>query len=134
MPENTHAWALLGAAVVGIVSAATVFIIENIVMERRRKTMNKELANLGSQVSDIRNELKLLQQAKVKERKNRKHTASKLSSTVDDYTTATDIDSSDMEFYDLSDEEDTTLISRSSASDNTLVSVCCMLWAVCFNI
>lgn len=52
----------LGAAVVGIVSAAGIFIAEHFRQERRRHAMAQDLARLDQQLCGMRKELEQLRQ------------------------------------------------------------------------
>lgn len=121
-------WYLVGAAVVGIVGAAGMFIVEHYRQEKRRHVLSQDLARLDQQVSVMRRELeqlRALQRDKYERlfifwlmsyvfsvrssskanKLRRSRPASVVSSAGDDYLSAADIDSSDVEFYDLSDDE-----------------------------
>jgi len=101
----------LGAAVVGIVSAAGVFIAEHFRQERRRHAMAQDLARLDQQLSGMQKELeqlRALQKEKSAQRVKRSKRPSSNAQGTDEYASAPELDSSDMEFYDLSDEDDTT--------------------------
>lgn len=115
MSSNTNLY-VLGAAIVGIVSAAGMFIVEHFRQERRRHSMVKDLAKLDRQVCGLQKELEHLRslQKESNSRLKRKtglhnvSSASNLSSRS--YESSHDADSSDLEFYDLSDEESTLSI------------------------
>lgn len=52
----------LGAAFIGIVSAAGVYIAEHIRQERKRQAMVQDLARLDQQMAGMKKELELLRQ------------------------------------------------------------------------
>lgn len=94
----------------GLVSAAAVYVVEHIRKNR------KELARLDQQMNCLRADLSQLlasqKSAKGKKKSSSVHARRNHapSSVSDDYTSATDFESSDLEFYDLSDDEDTLRI------------------------
>uniref|UniRef100_A0A1Y1KI55 Regulator of microtubule dynamics protein 1 n=1 Tax=Photinus pyralis TaxID=7054 RepID=A0A1Y1KI55_PHOPY len=103
---------VLGAAVIGIVGAAGMFIVEHFRQERRRHSMVRELARLDRQVCGLQSELEQLRTQKLsKERFRKKHNLHKVSSSstlsTRSYDSVNEADSSDLEFYDLSDDEST---------------------------
>lgn len=130
LPQNLNF--LLGAGVFGIVCAATLYVVEQYRQEqdKRRHAMARDLARLNNELAVLRKELDvLLSQQKQKyfyhgagftdiELKNfcrvvkRRPKRSKegrsfnaSSTTTEDYTSAVDGESSDLEFYDVSDNE-----------------------------
>ncbi|RVE54412.1 hypothetical protein evm_000897 [Chilo suppressalis] len=80
---NSHSFlsprALVGAAIVGLVGAAGMFIYEQVYAEKRRAMLVSEVARLDRQVATMRTELEALrelqkeaQQLRLKQRKARK--------------------------------------------------------------
>lgn len=106
---------MLGAVVVGVVSAAGMIIAEHYRQERRRHAMAQDLDRLNQQITGLQGQLEVLKKqqhsgqtsvdGRIKRRfRSRERTMSNITSTTaDDYNSA--LDSSDMEFYDISDEE-----------------------------
>ncbi|GLV36880.1 hypothetical protein CBL_02285 [Carabus blaptoides fortunei] len=118
MNNHTNAWFFLGAAVVGLVSAAGVYLVEHFRQERRRHVFTQDLTRLDNQLSNLRKELDVLRQlqkdrnnssthSKQSRRKVRNSSTLSVTST-EEYRSAVDEDSSDLEFYDLSSDEDNT--------------------------
>ncbi|KAJ8916674.1 hypothetical protein NQ315_000319 [Exocentrus adspersus] len=109
LPNNFHAF--LGAAMLGVISAAGLYLVEHYRQEKTRHAMARDLARLDHELSVVKRELEQLTvKKKEKSHKSRKSRASSkansvLSASTDDYTSASNIDSSDLEFYDLSDNE-----------------------------
>ncbi|RZC31810.1 hypothetical protein BDFB_012671, partial [Asbolus verrucosus] len=126
LPQNVNA--LLGAGVFGIVCAATLYVVEHYKQDRRRHAMAKDLARLDNELTVLRQELNALlamQKQKYfyhtphsqflsrsisrasKRGKRNKKVESLIASSVtsEDYASAVDGDSSDLEFYDVSDDE-----------------------------
>ncbi|EFA04976.1 regulator of microtubule dynamics protein 2 [Tribolium castaneum] len=105
LPQNLNV--VLGAGVFGIVCAATLYVVERFKQDRRRHAMAKDLARLDTELSVLRRELDTLlatqRQKGLKRAKKTKKSESFASS--EDYSSAVDADSSDLEFYDLSDDE-----------------------------
>ncbi|KAK5638047.1 hypothetical protein RI129_012342 [Pyrocoelia pectoralis] len=112
MTSNTNLY-VLGAAVVGIVSAAGMFIVEHFRQERRRHSMAKDLARLDRQVCCLQQELEHLRsvQKESNSRFKKKFVLHNVSSASNvssrSYESTHEADSSDLEFYDLSDDEST---------------------------
>ncbi|KAF5280110.1 hypothetical protein FQA39_LY18144 [Lamprigera yunnana] len=110
MSSNTTFY-VLGAAVVGIVSAASLFIVEHLRQERRRHALVQDLARLDRQLSGMQKELKQLQMLQLERKgarsKRLKNEVRHTTPIVSNYSNGTgnEVDSSDLEFYDLSDEE-----------------------------
>ncbi|XP_026483471.1 uncharacterized protein LOC113391652 [Vanessa tameamea] len=113
---------MVGAAIVGLVGAAGVFIYEQVYAEKRRAMLVSEVARLDRQVASMRTELEALRElqkethmrrARPKPRVKRE-VAPAGDATDSEYFTdcqsliGTDIDMDSEEFYDVpSDEEDT---------------------------
>ncbi|CAG4978477.1 unnamed protein product [Colias eurytheme] len=113
---------MVGAAVVGLVGAAGMFLYEQVYAEKRRAMLVSEVARLDKQVSSMRAELEALRElqketqarrAKLKARVRREVTPAG-DVTDSEYFTdchslaGTDIEFDSEEFYDVpSDEEDT---------------------------
>lgn len=112
MTSNTNLY-VLGAAVVGIVSAAGMFIVEHFRQERRRHSMAKDLARLDRQVCCLQKELENLRSVQKESNSRFKkkfvlHNASSASNLSSrSYESTHEADSSDLEFYDLSEDEST---------------------------
>lgn len=62
MNNHTNTLFFLGAAVVGLVSAAGVYLIEQFRQERRRHVFTQDLARLDGQLTNLRKELDVLRQ------------------------------------------------------------------------
>ncbi|XP_056645167.1 regulator of microtubule dynamics protein 1-like isoform X1 [Diorhabda sublineata] len=100
------------AAFLGVISAAGMFLVEHYRHDKVRHAMAKDLARLDQELSQVRRELDQLL-VKTSEKSNRskktriiKKASSVVSaSTADEYLSSTNMDSSDLEFYDLSDDE-----------------------------
>ncbi|KAL3270687.1 hypothetical protein HHI36_021215 [Cryptolaemus montrouzieri] len=109
LPQTVTAF--VGAAVLGVVSAAAVYIVEQYRHEKRRHAMAQDLARLDSELSFVRRELdKLMQQqsersSKTKRIRRSTKANSVITSTTSEFMSAGDLESSDLEFYDVSDEE-----------------------------
>ncbi|CAG9794507.1 unnamed protein product [Diatraea saccharalis] len=132
---NSHSFlsprALMGAAIVGLVGAAGVFIYEQVYAEKRRAMLVSEVARLDSQVATLRTELEALrelqkeaQQLRLKQRKAKRVRAAvkPAGDTVDateqsyasdseyftDYQSVlgTDHEMDSEEFYDVHTDED----------------------------
>ncbi|KRT81943.1 hypothetical protein AMK59_5254 [Oryctes borbonicus] len=108
----TYPWQIVGATILGVIGAATVLMIEHFRQERRRHVMNQDLDRLSRQLSRMRLELDQLRETQQKHdqkgKKNRKRKVSLMSTTTtstEDYRSANDLDSSEQEFYDLSDDD-----------------------------
>ncbi|XP_045770420.1 uncharacterized protein LOC123870947 [Maniola jurtina] len=119
---------MVGAAIVGLVGAAGVFIYEQVYAEKRRAMLVSEVARLDRQVATMRSELEALRElqketnmrrARQKPRVRRELPAAAAPAgdvTDSEYFTdcqslvGTDIEMDSEEFYDVpSDEEDDTL-------------------------
>lgn len=115
---------VLGAAVVGIVSAAGLFIVEHLRQERRRHALAQDLARLDRQLSGMQQELKQLQSLQSERRnaksKRLKNAVSKNTSIASTYSNTLEADSSDLEFYDFSDDE---TISATISTDQLLKDI-----------
>lgn len=112
MPLQHNLNTYIGAAVLGVISAAGMFIFEHYRQERRRYAMAQDLARLDRELSNVKRELQKLLEEKVEKKKNLKLKSVKANSTIsgastvsDDYLSSTNLDSSDLEFYDVSDDE-----------------------------
>ncbi|CAG9857545.1 unnamed protein product [Phyllotreta striolata] len=104
---------LIGAAFLGVISAAGMFLVEHYRQEKVRHRMAKDLARLDQELSQVRKELdQVLKKSSDRSLKGRrakssikKANSAVSSSTLDEYLSSTNLDSSDLEFYDLSDNE-----------------------------
>lgn len=115
MPLQQNINAFLGAAVLGVIGAAGMFLVEHYRQGKMRNAMARDLARLDREVIKLRTELQQLQNRTNTERQtrtrrsnsktNNKKANSVLSTTTDDYLSASNMDSSDMEFYDVSEDE-----------------------------
>lgn len=110
LPNNLNAF--LGAAFLGVISAAGMFLVEHYRHDKARHDMARDLARLDQELSQVRRELDQLlvkpSEKSSRSRKSRilKKAASVVSaSTGDEYLSSANLDSSDLEFYDLSDNE-----------------------------
>ncbi|KAJ8965745.1 hypothetical protein NQ314_003923 [Rhamnusium bicolor] len=121
LPDNFNAF--LGAAVLGVISAAGMYLVEHYRQEKNRHAMAKDLARLDHELAQVKRELgQLLIQkkertSKFKRSRNVNKANSVISTTTDDYLSASNLDSSDLEFYDVSDDEPDT---STSNLDNVL--------------
>ncbi|GJQ85382.1 hypothetical protein Trydic_g10156 [Trypoxylus dichotomus] len=91
--SSTLPWQIVGATILGVIGAASVLIIEHFRQERRRHVMSQDLDRLSRQLTMMRLELDQLREAQ------QKH------DHKEEFRSATDMDSSEQEFYDLSDDE-----------------------------
>ncbi|XP_047513785.1 uncharacterized protein LOC125055384 isoform X2 [Pieris napi] len=113
---------MMGAAIVGLVGAAGMFLYEQVYAEKRRAMLLSEVARLDKQVSSMRTELEALRElqketlarrVKAKPRVRREVTPAGDATDSEYYTdchslVGTDIEFDSEEFYDVpSDEEDT---------------------------
>ncbi|CAH0549787.1 unnamed protein product [Brassicogethes aeneus] len=109
MPITNNLNAFLGAAMLGVISAAGMFLVEHYRQERRRYEMAKDMARMDKELSIVKKDLQDLMNKKrertLKSRKSRKANSIISSSTNDDYLSASNMDSSDLEFYDVSEDE-----------------------------
>ncbi|KAF7285525.1 hypothetical protein GWI33_010524 [Rhynchophorus ferrugineus] len=104
-----------GAAFLGIVGAAGLFLVQQYKQEKLRTAMARDLERLDRELSKLRSEIQLLQttassaniQCKRSRKSSRstKKSSSILSTKTDEYLSASNYDSSDLEFYDVSDED-----------------------------
>ncbi|XP_072382609.1 regulator of microtubule dynamics protein 1-like isoform X2 [Diabrotica undecimpunctata] len=87
------------------------FLVEHYRQDKVRHAMAKDLARLDQELSQVRKELDhLLTKTSEKSNKSRRSKVKKANSIVststgDEYLSSTNLDSSDLEFYDLSDNE-----------------------------
>lgn len=58
--SSSNPWYLAGAALAGVISAASIFIIEHYKQEKRRHVLSQDLARLDHQLSIMRRELEQL--------------------------------------------------------------------------
>lgn len=58
--NSTNVWFFLGAAIIGAVSAASVFLIEQFRQDKRRHALTKDLKRLDGQLATIRKEVEIL--------------------------------------------------------------------------
>ncbi|CAK1546472.1 unnamed protein product [Leptosia nina] len=113
---------MMGAAIVGLVGAAGMFLYEQVYAEKRRAMLVSEVAKLDKQVSSMRAELEALRElqketlarrARAKPRIRREVTPAGDATDSEYYTdchsiVGTDVEFDSEEFYDVpSDEEDT---------------------------
>lgn len=83
LPQNFNAF--LGAGVLGIVCAATLYVVEHYRQDRRRHAMAKDLARLDNELAVLRRELdKLMTQQKDKYKNNLKITENPKKPTFQD--------------------------------------------------
>ncbi|XP_068901551.1 regulator of microtubule dynamics protein 1-like isoform X3 [Tenebrio molitor] len=124
LPQNINA--IIGAGVFGIVCAATLYVVEHYRQDRRRHAMAKDLARLNNELAVLRRELDSLlaqqkQKATKRGKRNKRESLISTSTATEDYASAFDADSSDLEFYDVSDEEiDTSTLEDLGKLDATL--------------
>lgn len=59
-PPTANPWLFVGAAVVGLVSAAGMFLVEHLRQEKKRQTMCQDLARMDQQLSIMFRELEAL--------------------------------------------------------------------------
>lgn len=64
MPIDQHFYTFLGAAVIGFIGAAGVYIFENIKQERHRHAMARDLVRLDKELTKVKKELELLTNTK----------------------------------------------------------------------
>ncbi|XP_023946595.2 uncharacterized protein LOC112051964 isoform X2 [Bicyclus anynana] len=119
---------MVGAAIVGLVGAAGVFIYEQVYAEKRRAMLVSEVARLDRQVASMRSELEALRELqketnlrRARQKPRVRREAPALAAPAGDATDSeyftdcqslvgTDIEMDSEEFYDVpSDEEDDTL-------------------------
>ncbi|CAH2001251.1 unnamed protein product [Acanthoscelides obtectus] len=114
MPTPNNFNAFLGAVIIGAISAAGMYLFEHFRQQKTKHKMAKELARLDQEVSQVKREVQQLmvqkneKSLKPKRSRNVRKANSILSTTTtvtEDYNSAVSIDSSDLEFYDVSDEE-----------------------------
>nr|CAH7731261.1 unnamed protein product [Callosobruchus chinensis] len=111
IPNNFNAF--LGAALIGAISAAGLYLVEYYRQQKTKHRMAKDLARLDQEVSQMKKELHILlekQEKNTKQRRNRSvrkanSVISTTTSATEDYNSVSGFDSSDLEFYDVSDEE-----------------------------
>ncbi|XP_066144796.1 regulator of microtubule dynamics protein 1-like isoform X2 [Euwallacea fornicatus] len=115
-----HLSAFLGAAVLGFIGAAGMFLVEHLRQEMRT-SVAKDVAKLEKDLLKVKLELQQLQNQQSTERSVRQKKPSKakkansiISNTTDECFSVSNIDSSDMEFYDFSDDESSQVNSTSS--------------------
>ncbi|XP_060533117.1 regulator of microtubule dynamics protein 1-like isoform X2 [Cylas formicarius] len=102
-----------GAAVLGVVGAAGLFLAEHYRQEKVRHAMARDLARMDRELRSLRTELHQLQNQKsLRVKKSNKSTVTRkvnstLSTASEDYSSAASTidDSSDLEFYDLSEDD-----------------------------
>ncbi|XP_045465366.1 regulator of microtubule dynamics protein 1-like isoform X2 [Harmonia axyridis] len=109
LPQTVTAF--VGAAVLGAVSAAAVYVFQHYQQEKNRHAMAQDLVRLNSELTKVRKELEKLMQkqsersARAKRLRNPGKANSVITSTTSEFMSAGDIESSDLEFFDVSDEE-----------------------------
>lgn len=59
-PQVNNPWLFVGAAVVGLVSAAGMFLVEHLRQEKKRQAMCQDLARMDQQLSVMVRELEAL--------------------------------------------------------------------------
>lgn len=59
-PPTANPWLLIGAAVVGLISAAGMFVVEHVRQEKKRQAMSQDLARMDQQLSAMFRELETL--------------------------------------------------------------------------
>ncbi|XP_017781376.1 PREDICTED: regulator of microtubule dynamics protein 3-like isoform X2 [Nicrophorus vespilloides] len=122
-------WFMLGAAVVGLVSAAGMILAEHLKQERKRHSMTQEMARMDKKISSLIGQVETLQRSQLEQKnctkpkgKRRRHISMLSTTTTDDYASALELDSSDLEFYDISDEENSKA-STITPLDNVLKEI-----------
>ncbi|XP_044762624.1 regulator of microtubule dynamics protein 1-like [Coccinella septempunctata] len=109
LPQTVTAF--VGAAVLGVVSAAAVYVFEHYRQDKNRHAMAQDLVRLDNELTKVRKELEKLMQkqsersARAKRVKNPGKANSVITSTTSEFMSTGDLESSDLEFYDVSDEE-----------------------------
>ncbi|XP_023019666.1 regulator of microtubule dynamics protein 1 [Leptinotarsa decemlineata] len=105
MPAVNNLNAFLGAAVLGVIGAAGMFLVEQYRQNRVRHAMAQDLARLDQELSQVRRELNQLLSKKTRKTKGRN--SSNRANSVASGTTIDDsnVESSDMEYFDVSDDE-----------------------------
>ncbi|XP_018336116.1 regulator of microtubule dynamics protein 1 [Agrilus planipennis] len=105
-PQNV--WFMVGASVVGLVGAVGIMIIEKLRQKREEQILKQHIECLGKEMQNIRKELDTLRniQKNTSKRSKRSKTSTASTTSTDSFISATDGDSSDLEFYDVSDEEE----------------------------
>lgn len=68
LQNNLSLNAFLGAAVLGVIGAAGMFLVEHYRQEKMRNAMAKDLARLEKEMSVLKNELQTLQSRQSTER------------------------------------------------------------------
>lgn len=142
--ENMNAF--LGAAVIGVIGAAGIYIFEQYRQQKNQVAMARDLARLDNELCQVKRELELLLKQKhekldyffmyyhylrflclrsFKSRRNKNVTKANSvisNSTTDDYLSASNLDSSDLEFYDVSDHESDTIEEAYPSLENVYLS------------
>ncbi|XP_032525774.2 uncharacterized protein LOC116776642 isoform X2 [Danaus plexippus] len=133
---------MAGAAIVGLVGAAGVFIYEQVYAEKRRAMLVGEVARLDKQVAAIRSEIEALREiqketslrrARPKPRVKREAAPAAGDVTDSEYFTdcqslvGTDIEMDSEEFYDVPSDDDTLRETRNgndtiADDDNSLIA------------
>ncbi|XP_050316249.1 regulator of microtubule dynamics protein 1-like [Anthonomus grandis grandis] len=105
-----------GAAVVGVIGVAGLLLMEYLRQEKHHEMSTRNVQSLERELSELRTELRELQEKKNKERLKRsnKHNSKKahsiVSGSTDGYLSTSNLDSSDIEFYDCSDDEESAQV------------------------
>ncbi|XP_044737967.1 regulator of microtubule dynamics protein 1-like [Chrysoperla carnea] len=127
--SNFGPWAFLTAGVVGLVTAASVLIIDYFKQEKRRMIMSQEYNKLSAELAHLRQELDLLREQQLnrksqnggvirRRRAKTNETASSVGTESDAYISAVGTDYESDEFYDLSsDEENDFDVNKSKYSE-----------------
>lgn len=135
MSALTNPWILLGAAVVGIVTAVSVFVVEIVQEKKRQASLNRELCEMRDLRHEVtRLQLEIYELSKNKKdkkhnkqenhhRRSRANTASTTMSVTSDTDWNSAQDSSDLEFYDLSSDEEDSRASTVRALDVILEGI-----------
>ncbi|KAL1502724.1 hypothetical protein ABEB36_007828 [Hypothenemus hampei] len=130
MPVQHNFSAFLGAAVLGVIGAAGMYLIEQYRRDKMRNVFAKDLARLEKEMTKLKLEVQQLQSERQSKRSNRLKKSDKqiavkansiLSATTDDYLSASNFDSSDLEFFDLSDDDTVSLVDSNASALETLL-------------
>ncbi|CAH2101892.1 unnamed protein product [Euphydryas editha] len=114
---------MVGAAIVGIVGAAGVFIYEQVYAEKRRAMLVNEVARLDRQVASMRTELEALRELQKETHMRRSRPKPRVKRAItpagdvtdSEYYTdcqsliGTDVEMDSEEFYDVPSDDDDTL-------------------------
>ncbi|XP_050678318.1 uncharacterized protein LOC126974748 [Leptidea sinapis] len=128
---------MMGAAVIGLVGAAGMFLYEQIYAEKRRAMLVNEVARLDKQVSSLRVELESLRELQKETHARRMKAKTRVRRSVTpagDVTDSeyfndcqsqagTDIEMDSEEFYDVPSDDDDTLRETRNGHASTLITL-----------